>query len=91
MQEWKGAMQEQKGAMKAESALKAESAMKLHNVDLAILQTMNTCIIKRYAHFLRKVLLQMILQTYLKYSKYFKALLKLLENCDLESWILLLF
>ena len=26
MQEWKGAMPEQKGAMKAESALKAESA-----------------------------------------------------------------
>ena len=73
MQEWKGAMQEQKGAMKAESALKAESAMKLHNVDLAILQTMNTCIIKRYAHFLRKALLQMILQTYLKYFTHLKA------------------
>ena len=38
MQEWKGAMQEQKGAMKAESALKAESAMKLHIVDLLFLQ-----------------------------------------------------
>ncbi len=53
MQERKGAMHEQKGAMKAESALKAESAMKLHIVDLAILQTMSTYIIKRYAHFLR--------------------------------------
>ena len=43
-------MQEQKGAMKAESALKAESAMKLHNVDLLFYKTMNTYIIKRYAH-----------------------------------------
>jgi hypothetical protein len=50
MQEWKGAMQEQKGAMKAESALKAESAMKLHIVDLLFYKTMNTYIIKRYAH-----------------------------------------
>ena len=43
-------MQEQKGAMKAESALKAESAMKLHVVDLPFYKTMNTYIIKRYAH-----------------------------------------
>ncbi len=50
MQEWEGAMQEQKGAMKAESALKAESAMKLHIADLLFYKTVNTYIIKRYAH-----------------------------------------
>ncbi len=44
MQEWKGAMQEQKGAMKA------ESAMKLLVVDLLFYKTMNIYIIKRYAH-----------------------------------------
>ena len=73
MQEWKGAMQEQKGAMKAESALKAESAMKLHVVDLLFYKTVNTYIIKRYAHILRRALLQMILQTYLKYFTHLKA------------------
>ena len=52
-------MQEQKGAMKAESALKAESAikaegaMKLHIVDLLFYKTMDTYIIKRYAHIFR--------------------------------------
>ena len=73
MQEWKGAMQEQKGAMKAESALKAESAMKLHVVDLLFYKTVNTYIIKRHAHFLRRALLQMILQTYLKYFTHLKV------------------
>ncbi len=43
-------MQEQKGAMKAESALKAESAMKLLVVDLLFYKTMNIYIIKSYAH-----------------------------------------
>ena len=47
-------MQEQKGAMKAESALKAESAMKLLVVDLLFYKTMNIYIIKRYAHFFKK-------------------------------------
>ncbi len=66
-------MQEQKGAMKAESALKAESAMKPLVVDLPFYKSMNTYIIKSYAHFLRKSLLQMILQTYLKHFTYLKA------------------
>ncbi len=71
-------MQEQKGAMKAESTLKAESAMKLHVVDLLFYKTVNTYIIKCYAHFLRKALLQMILQTYLKYFTHLKATTRIL-------------